>query len=42
MKLLTYHSLTDRSRNAVASALGISPYFVTEYEHAAKAYPIRS
>jgi DNA polymerase-3 subunit delta len=39
MKLLTYHSLTDRSRNAVAAALGINPYFVTEYETAAKAYP---
>ncbi len=38
MKILTYHSLSDRSRNNVASALGVNPYFVSEYENAAKSY----
>jgi DNA polymerase-3 subunit delta len=38
MKVMTYHSLNDRSRNNVASALGVNPYFVSEYESAAKSY----
>lgn len=37
-KLLTLHSLTDRSQNNVASILGVHPYFVQDYESAAKAY----
>ncbi len=38
MKIMTYHALNDRSRNSVASALGVNPYFVPEYESAAKSY----
>jgi DNA polymerase-3 subunit delta len=37
-KLLTYHFITDKSRQAVASSLGINPFFVQEYEQAAKRY----
>jgi DNA polymerase-3 subunit delta len=37
-KLLIYHFLSDRSRNNVASALKISPYFVNEYEMASRIY----
>jgi DNA polymerase III subunit delta len=37
-KLLTYHFITDKSRQGVASSLGIHPFFVAEYEHAAKKY----
>ncbi len=40
MKIMLYHSLSDRSRNSVASALGVNPYFVPEYESAAKSYPL--
>ena len=39
MKLLTYHKLESRDRTQVASALGVNPYFVQEYESAAKVYP---
>jgi len=38
-KLLTYHFLKDRSRNNVASVLKINPFFVKEYEMAARNYP---
>ncbi len=37
-KLLIYHSLPDKGRAAVASALGINPYFVSDYQKAAQAY----
>lgn len=37
-KLLTYHFLQDKSKSSVASALGINPYFVAEYESASKKY----
>jgi DNA polymerase-3 subunit delta len=37
-KLLYYHFLKDRSRGNVASALKINPYFVQDYERAAKNY----
>jgi len=37
-RLLTYHYLTDKSRNNVASALKINPYFVNEYEISASKY----
>jgi DNA polymerase III subunit delta len=39
IKILTYHKLAVKSRNEVASALGVNPYFIGEYETAAKAYP---
>ncbi len=37
-KILVYHSLGDKSRNNVAASLKINPYFVSEYEAAAKNY----
>lgn len=37
-KLLLYHTLADKSRNSVASALGVNPFFIGEYEQAAKRY----
>jgi DNA polymerase-3 subunit delta len=37
-KVLNFHFLTDKSRSSVASNLGINPYFVAEYEQAARKY----
>ncbi len=37
-KLLLYHSLKDKSRKNAAMALKINPFFVSEYELAAKKY----
>ena len=37
-KLLVYHFMKDKSRNNVASALRINPYFVNEYELASRNY----
>lgn len=37
-KLLIYHFLADKSKNNVASALGINPFFVTDYSMAARNY----
>jgi DNA polymerase-3 subunit delta len=37
-KVFMYHFLKDKSRSAVASALKINPYFVNEYEVAAKRF----
>ncbi|MBM3434771.1 MAG: DNA polymerase III subunit delta [Bacteroidetes bacterium] len=37
-RLLIYHQLTDKSRNNVASALGVNPNFVKDYESAARNY----
>ncbi len=39
-KLLTYHYLTDKSKNNVAAALKINPYFVKDYEVSASKYNI--
>jgi len=41
MKILTYHFLEDKSQNAVASSLQVSPYFVRSYVAAARQYPIK-
>lgn len=38
-KILTYHFLADKSKSSVASNLGVNPFFVAEYELAAKKYP---
>jgi DNA polymerase-3 subunit delta len=38
-KLLTYHYLPDKSKMAVASALGINPFFVSDYQQAARSFP---
>lgn len=37
-KLLTYHYLTDKSKNNVAAALKVNPFFVRDYEVAAGKY----
>lgn len=39
-KILTYHYLTDKSKNNVAAALKVNPYFVREYEVAASRYNV--
>jgi len=36
--LLLYHSLKDKSQANVAAELGINPYFVKDYQHAASIY----
>ncbi|MEM9000341.1 MAG: DNA polymerase III subunit delta [Bacteroidota bacterium] len=40
-QLLQYHGLHDRSPKSVASVLGINPYFVSEFQVAAKNYPMK-
>jgi DNA polymerase-3 subunit delta len=40
-KLLIYHFLADKSKNSVASALGINPFFVSDYSMAARIYTPR-
>ena len=37
-KLLIYHQLADKSKNQVASAIGVNPFFVGDYEKAARNY----
>src|SRR5471030_2856896 len=37
-KVLTYHYVKDRSPQNVARELGVSPYFVKDYEQAARSY----
>jgi DNA polymerase-3 subunit delta len=39
--LLQYHGLNDHSPKNVASALRVNPYFVGEYQIAAKNYPMK-
>ncbi len=39
-KLLIYHQLQDKSKNNVASALSVSPFFVDDYAKAANNFPI--
>jgi len=40
-QLLMYHSLSDKSKNSVARALKVNPFFVSDYSTAAKNYPMR-
>lgn len=40
-KLMIYHSLADKSKNNVASKLGISPFFVQDYISAGQNYPLK-
>ncbi len=40
-KILLYHSLQDKSRTKVAASLKIHPFFVSEYETAARNYSAR-
>jgi DNA polymerase-3 subunit delta len=37
-KILLYHFTPDKSRGAIASALGVNPFFVSGYETAARNY----
>ncbi len=39
-KLLTYHYLTDKSKNNVAAVLKVNPYFVKDYENSATKYNV--
>jgi DNA polymerase-3 subunit delta len=39
-KVIKYHSLADKSKNSAASELGVSPFFMSEYELAAKNYSV--
>ncbi len=40
-QLLLYHGLKDKGKINVAKMLRINPYFVTEYQRAARNYPMR-
>lgn len=40
VRLLTYHYLSDKSKNNVAAALKINPYFVRDYELSASKYNV--
>jgi DNA polymerase-3 subunit delta len=41
IKLMIFHQLKDKSRNNVASALSVSPFFVKDYSEAARNYSMR-
>lgn len=38
-KVMTYHFLADKSQNAVAAELSIRPFFVNDYQQAARNFP---
>ena len=40
-QVLLYHGLQNKSRDHVAKALGIRPFFVVDYVNAARNYPMR-
>lgn len=40
-KVLLYHGLKDKSRQKVAASLKVHPFFIAEYEKAARVYNIR-
>jgi len=37
-RVLIYHYLQDKSKNAVAASLSVNPFFVTDYQQAAKTF----
>ena len=41
IKILKYHGLKDRNTKNVASVLGVSPYFLKDYDLALKNYPMK-
>lgn len=41
IKILKYHGLKDRNPKNVATALGVSPYFLKDYDVALKNYPMK-
>ena len=40
-RVLIYHSLQDKNPKSVANKLGINPYFIKDYEKAAKIYSLK-
>jgi DNA polymerase-3 subunit delta len=40
-QLLIYHGLKDKSKGNVSKALKVNPYFVTDYQTAARNYPMK-
>lgn len=40
-QLLSYHGLKDKSKMSIAKALGVNPYFVSDYVDASRNYPMR-
>ncbi len=40
-KVLLYHSLPDKSQNAAANSLGVSPFVMADYINGAKNYPTK-
>ena len=40
-QLLIYHSLKNKAKANVAKALRVNPYFVGDYDTAARNYPMR-
>lgn len=40
-KVLEYHGLKDKSKNSVATALKVNPYFVEDYVIAARNFPMK-
>ncbi len=40
-KLIVYYFLPDKSKQSVAAALRINPFFVTDYQYAAKIFPVK-
>ncbi len=38
-KVLLYHTLEDKSRNNAAAVLSVNPFFIADYQQAAKNYP---
>ena len=41
IQLLKYHGLKDRNPKNVAAVLGVSPFFLKDYDVALKNYPMR-
>ena len=39
--LFVYHTLVDKTKFSAAKALGVNPYFITEYETGARLYPMK-
>lgn len=39
-KVLLYHTLADKTRNAAAAALSVNPFFIGDYQVAARNFPV--
>lgn len=37
-RILTYHYLKDKTKNSIAAALSVNPFFVSDYQQAAKTF----